>query len=551
MKDQTQTNAALNALLMFYDKTGTPEFGQRLINLGYQLYGSTGTAKALNAAGVPCIDIATIVGDPLINHKVVSLSREIHAGLLAETMEEINEITEKGIMKFSLACIDFYPLENAAADEFATPESIRKQTDIGGPTVASSAAKGGVPVVIEVSQREDLLTWLEAGKPEESAYLQKLEAHVNYVVSRYRGISAKFLDTENQYLVVHGEKTMSLKYGENPQQKFAALYVTDENDPLALNKFKVAYGGNPSYVTMTDVDRVVETVIRTSQGFWENTQNVPKICVAVKHGNACGAAYSEKKDQVIKKSISGDSEAVLGAVVACNFSIDTEELDLLFRSHDPSGKKWGMLSAIVCSEITEAALQILKDRNSGCLVFANPEFHYASARMHEYSSKKVMRSVRGGFLVQDAAVFVPSFAYDKEFIVHNGNFPVEQRGDLILAWALCGNSNSNTITIVQNCRLLGNAVGQQKRVASAKLAIEKALFATGNDDAPLNDGAVAWGDSFFPYPDGVEVLHEAGISVIVATRGSKRDQDVIDFCVKKGINFMTYPDNVGRLFSNH
>lgn len=543
------------ALLMFSDKSGSEETAQRLIHLGFKLYGSQGTTKYLNEHGLSCIDIAMMVGDPILNHKVVSLSREIHAGLLAETVEELNELENLGIMKFDVVLIDLYPLENAILKTDATFESVRAQTDIGGPTAASSAVKGRRVVGIEIWQREQIVSWLEEGKPSEDLFLLSLETHVNFVVSRYRGLSVKYLDQHNNYFVAHGTFARKLKYGENPHQKFAALYAMDDNDLLALHKFEIVYSGPDSYVTATDIDRGVETITRICAGFHANTFVPHKVMVALKHGNPCGASYGTYEQDIIRATISGDCEAVMGAVVVCNFRINKEFLELMFRANDPEEKKWGMIAGIVCKEITPAALVLLEERKSNCIVYVNDKFDYMEMGMEQMRNGKIFRAVRGGVLVQDAPVFIPRFRKDETYMYHCGDFSRFQTTDLIFAWGINSTSNSNTITIVRERKLLGDAVGQQKRVASSVLAVEKAQFALsfGNQDA-LNKGsqnAIAWGDSFFPYPDGIEVLQKAGVMCVIATHGSKRDQSVIDFCKENDMAFATYPNPVARGFFGH
>ncbi len=543
-----------NALLMFSDKDGSEIIAQRLINLGYHLYGSAGTTKHLIRIGIEIIDIATMVGDPILNHKVVSLSREIHAGLLANGSEEFAELANLNIQPFEVVLIDLYPLEQTVAKEGVTIEKVRETTDIGGPTAASSAAKGCRVIGIEVAQREIILSWLEAGKPDEQEFLLKLEAHVNYFVSRYRGLSANFLDVDKNYLIIHGGIIRKLKYGENPHQKFAALYAVDNNDPLALHNFDIVYpqGARDSYVTATDVDRVVETVIRICAGNKLNYKKPGFVTVAVKHGNACGASFNKSEEVSILNAISGDCEAVLGAVVACNFIITKEYLELIFRSHDPQGKKWGMLAALVCQDIEPEALAVLKGRNSNCLVYVNDFFNTKIGP--EHMQKTMFRSVRGGFIKQDASVFIPCFTADnQELYMTSDKLLSTDKQNLIFAWAINSTSNSNTITIVRNGKLLGNAVGQQKRVASSKLAIEKAEFSIQyqNQSPIVDSNTVAWGDSFFPYPDGIEVLANAGVKIIGATRGSKRDLEIFTFCLEREITCVTFPDTIARGFFAH
>ena len=127
--------------------------------------------------------------------------------------------------------------------------------------------------------------------------------------------------------------------------------------------------------------------------------------------------------------------------------------------------------------------------------------------------------------------------------------------DLILAWAIGCTSNSNTIAIVRDGKLLGNGVGQQDRVGAAKLAISRADDAASalyNSDTKANlANSVVYSDSFFPFSDGPQVLIDRGIKIIFATSGSVNDGDVIKSCVEQGATLVLFPDKTARGFAWH
>jgi phosphoribosylaminoimidazolecarboxamide formyltransferase/IMP cyclohydrolase len=80
-------------------------------------------------------------------------------------------------------------------------------------------------------------------------------------------------------------------------------------------------------------------------------------------------------------------------------------------------------------------------------------------------------------------------------------------------------------------RLFGGGAGQMDRVASCKIAVEKA-----GDHAR---GAVAASDAFFPFPDGPQILIDAGVKLILHPGGSKRDQETVDLCNERGVTVVT------------
>lgn len=157
MKKQT-------ALLSAFDKTGLETFAGELVTLGWDILASGGTATYLAKYGIPVRDVAEIVGEPILGHRVVTLSREIHAALLAkDTAEDQAELDRLGIPRIDLVYVTLYPLREEILSEHCTLESVIEKTDIGGPTLLRSAAKGRR---IALSRKEDLqvaLRYIQGG----------------------------------------------------------------------------------------------------------------------------------------------------------------------------------------------------------------------------------------------------------------------------------------------------------------------------------------------------------------------------------------------------
>lgn len=188
-----------NALLSVYDKTGIVEFAQSLVALGWTLYASGGTAKAIASARIPVTDVADLVGgEAILGHRVVTLSREVHAGILARNTDaDIAELEREGILWIDLVCVDMYPLKGEIDRHGSTSESVIEQTDIGGPTMLRSAAKGGRIVVCEAKDRSRIIEWLKAGEPDREIFLKDLAAKAEAVVSEYCLASALYHGKDN------------------------------------------------------------------------------------------------------------------------------------------------------------------------------------------------------------------------------------------------------------------------------------------------------------------------------------------------------------------
>ncbi len=284
------------ALLSVYDKTGIVEFAKALLALpdqSWEIIASGGTAKALTDAGIPVIDTGSIVGGPILGHRVVTLSREIHAGLLAkDNAEDRAELDKLGIRYIDLVCSDLYPLKTEIAKAGSTRESVVEQTDIGGPTMIRSAAKADRIVICDPADRTPVINWLKGGEENRAAFIQLLHAKAEFVVADYVLTSARY-HGQGLYEGFTGAMLAECKYGENAYQTPARVYDAGGLDPLSLKNFTLVAGAAPSYNNWCDLDRMLITATHIAAGFDQNYGAVPKIAIAVKHGNACGAAVGE------------------------------------------------------------------------------------------------------------------------------------------------------------------------------------------------------------------------------------------------------------------
>lgn len=549
------------ALLSVYDKTGIVDFARGLIDLGWRIYASGGTAKAMADAGLAVTDVTELVGGgAILGHRVVTLSREISAGLLADTdsAEDMAELKKLGLPVIDLVCVDMYPLEEAIRKPDTTRADIILQTDIGGPTMLRAAAKGRRIVLSHVSQRSAVLDWLRSGKSDETKFLDDLAGRAEYEVARYVAVSAEYLGGTE----VSGSLariSSPTKYGENPWQSPAAFYADNRvaADLLGLDQFEHVQGMERSFVNMTDIDRLLQTVTHIAAGFKRNFNSVPSIAVGVKHGNACGAGVGETSVEAVEKMLSGDTRAIFGGVVMINGAID-EQVAKALMHHAMDGDRPRLLDGVVGASVTKEALELLS-RNK-LRVVINP----ALADLDEDSLDKARRQrpVRGGALEQPNYDFIMDLNSD-QMQVH-GQPTDQQKQDMILAWAVGSTSNSNTITLVKVGQLIGNGVGQQDRVGAGQLALtrtttelpeleehgDKLVLKVTLDKNKLA-GAAAYSDSFFPFPDGPGLLAKAGITAILTSSGSVADDTVVKSLTDKGVAVVMVPDKIGRGFYLH
>lgn len=521
--------------------------------MGYQknplnkglFYGSGGTAKKLADVGIPVKDVKELVGGgAILGHKVVTLSRELHAGLLADyDGPDLLEMESLNLPYINMVCCDMYPLQAEILNPDHTFASVVKQTDIGGPTMIRSGIKGGRIVLADPSDREMVIEWLQAGRPNEDVFIKELAAKAEFIVSRYISESAMFRG-DGKYQIISGIKHLQLKYGENPHQLNAAFFTCSDNtDPLSLANIQMIEGVTPSYVSFLDLDRAIETMTRFVAGFKLNfpDEQVPFIAIGVKHGNACGFSVCDDPHETTRKMVSGDSQALFGGTVVINFAVDEKIADAILHQDSETRRP---IDNILAPKFNKGVVDILKRKGNKCRILELPALSSLDENSVNLSTK--FKSVRGGFVMQDAPLFILDFKHPEMNFVCEQVPSQKKIMDLIIAWAIGSSSNSNTITIVKDGMLIGNGVGQQDRVGAAKLATTRAY----NRFHDIK-GAVAYSDSFFPFTDGINALIECGVDTIFATTGSVRDKDIIAFCQENNVTLITLPDKVARGFSCH
>jgi len=194
------------ALLSVYDKTGIVDFGKKLKELGFDIIASGGTARELIANGVEVRDVASIVGEPILGHRVVTLSREIHAALLAQnTQVDIAELEKIGVPMINLVYVNMYPLAEEITKADHTLASVIEKTDIGGPCMLRSAAKGRRIVMCNPDQIAEVLEKIQQYKFMDGGelppgYISKMVAIAEKEVADYCYLSGDF---HSEYATKH------------------------------------------------------------------------------------------------------------------------------------------------------------------------------------------------------------------------------------------------------------------------------------------------------------------------------------------------------------
>ncbi|MCU1390985.1 MAG: purH, partial [Ilumatobacteraceae bacterium] len=136
-----------------------------------------------------------------------------------------------------------------------------------------------------------------------------------------------------------------------------------------------------------------------------------------------------------------------------------------------------------------------------------------------------VRAIDGGLLVQQA----DTVTMDRStWTVVTETQPTDaQWDDLAFAWLVCAAVSSNAIVFAKDRQAFGIGAGQQNRVDSARIA--------QNRSAGRAVGGVCASDAFFPFPDGLEVAAEAGVTAVIQPGGSVNDHLVIAAANEHGL----------------
>ncbi|MDD5308854.1 MAG: hypothetical protein PHU25_16185 [Deltaproteobacteria bacterium] len=149
------------ALLSVSDKRGIETLGRGLVDLGFEILSTGGTAHALRAAGIPITKVSDYTGFPeIMDGRVKTLHPRIHGGILARPVKaHLEDLSQIGGSLISLVIVNLYPFSQTAKAPSVTLSDLVEQIDIGGPCLIRAAAKNfeRVTVVCDPEDYENIL----------------------------------------------------------------------------------------------------------------------------------------------------------------------------------------------------------------------------------------------------------------------------------------------------------------------------------------------------------------------------------------------------------
>jgi phosphoribosylaminoimidazolecarboxamide formyltransferase/IMP cyclohydrolase len=464
-------------------------------------------------------DISELTGFPeMLDGRVKTLHPKVHGGLLyiRGNSEHEAAVAAYGIEPIDMVVVNLYAFEKTAAQPGVAFGHLIENIDIGGPSMVRSAAKNfeDVAIVTRVADYPALIEELQANNGTLSrATRWRLAKQAFALTAAYDSAIANTLDQISEAPVPNASAVLdltalpttlrinfplaqSLRYGENPHQR-AALY--SDGSGLGVAGAHQLQGKELSFNNLVDLDAC-----------WELAQEFDEpAAIIMKHTNPCGAATGATILEAYQKALACDPVSAFGSVIGINREVDAaaaEEIAKLF------------VEAIAAPAFSPEARERFSAKKNLRLI-----------EVHSAPPRPVVKHVSGGLLLQDADTGrIDAGALDPGLKVVTWRPPTaEELRSLLFAWRVCKHVKSNAIVYARDGQTLGVGAGQMSRVDAARFGAMKAVL-------PLK-GCVAASDAFFPFPDGLETVAQAGASAVIQPGGSVKDQDVIDAADRLGM----------------
>ncbi|MCZ6577732.1 MAG: bifunctional phosphoribosylaminoimidazolecarboxamide formyltransferase/IMP cyclohydrolase [Gammaproteobacteria bacterium] len=500
----TTASPVRRALISVSDKTDVIELAQNLHAQGVEILSTGGTASLIAQQDIPVIEISDYTGFPeMMAGRVKTLHPKIHGGILARRGIDEEVMQAHDIKPIDLVVINLYPFQATVANPDCTLADAIENIDIGGPAMVRAAAKNHarVTVIVDPLDYSQVLQEMENNngavddKTRFSLAIKAYEHTANYdgAIANYFGRLVQkpedqlFPRTINfQYQHAQG-----MRYGENPHQN-AAFYVESNVLEPGIASATQLQGKALSYNNIGDTDAALECVKQFEQA----------ACVIVKHANPCGVAVDDNIHDAYTRAFITDPESAFGGIIAFNRRLDAKTAQAIIDRQ--------FVEVIIAPEVDNEASDIVAGKQSvrllACGNWQNPVYRLDYKR------------VNGGLLVQD----VDAELYDSLTVVTKLQPTEDQMQDLLFAWQVAKFVKSNAIVYAGKRMTIGVGAGQMSRINSARIAGIKA------EHAGLEvTGSVMASDAFFPFRDGIDAAHEAGISAVIQPGGSMRDDEVI------------------------
>ena len=495
----------MRALLSVSDREGILELARGLRDAGVECYATDGTRAHLAEHDIEVAAVSELTDtQEILGGRVKTLHPAIFAGLLArrDQPDHLAQLAEHGIGQIDIVVVNLYPFGRTVMQPGTSLDQALEQIDIGGVALLRAAAKNfpGVAAVSDPTQYASVLRDLKTIGAVSPETRQKLAAEAFALTAAYDAQIASYLNLQAgtlfpSRLTMVVEKRADLRYGENPHQ-MGAFYADPAQRASTISTAQQIAGKDLSFNNLLDLDAA-----------WNIASDfkTPTVCI-VKHGNPCGLASVVDLADAFRGALEGDSVSAYGGIIGANRIVD----EATARAIRP-----GFFEAIVAPGYTPEALEILRTKKGFEIVEVPPsDDHGPELGISNFDFKRI----GGGVLVQTFDNLEED--RNKLQVVTQRRPTLEELTDLLFAWRAVRHVRSNAVVLAKKHSMIGMGAGQPSRVVSVEVALRKA-----GERAPLS---VMASDAYFPFPDGIQIAAQAGVTAIIQPGGSIRDEMAIE-----------------------
>ena len=491
------------ALISVSDKEGIAEFAEGLVERGFQVISTGGTARHIREAGVEVVEVSEVTGFPeIFDGRVKTLHPLIHGGILAreERQEDRQTRSEHEIPRIDLVVANLYPFVETVTESSGGLGEVVEMIDIGGPTLLRAAAKNfaSKTVVVDADDDERVLEAYDGDGPDEGLRRELALKAFRHTAEYDAAISGYFegeVEPEGHRQLPESwslgmSRTRSLRYGENPHQKGALYREATAQD---WGGFEKLHGKDLSYNNLVDLDGAVQLTLEFDR---------PAVSI-IKHTNPAGCAVGSSVSEAYDRALECDPMSAFGGIVVVNRTVGPQLAEKLSDRY---------FEVIAAYDYDEEALEKLTQKKSVRILEMPDEVK---------SPERMVRATVLGVVAQTADPPIELDFDEVEIPTERQPTDEELRG-LAFNWRVCKHVKSNAIVLGGENRTLGVGAGQMSRVDAVEFAVQKSRQSL--------EGSVMASDAFFPFRDAVDAGAEAGVRAIIQPGGSKNDPEVIEAC---------------------
>ncbi len=496
----------MRALLSVANRDGISTFARELLGLGVEIFATDGTRDHLAEDGIEVGSVSDLTNvPPLVGGQVKTFHPAVYAGILArrDVPAQLDELAAHGIGAIDIVVVNVKPFAPQVGARQVALADVIEMIDVGGVALLGAAARNyaAVAAIANPSHYGRVARELRELGVLSGELRQQLAAEAFGIVAAYHAEIAAYIDqvSGTQFpsrLALVLEKVEDLRYGENPHQR-AAFYRETTHRSGSLADARQVQGGQPSFNNLLDLD----AAYRIAQDF-----TAPTVAI-VKHTDPVGMASHDELVEAYRHALETDPVASFGGIVGVNRELDgATAREIAANSYE----------AVIAPGFSESALGILRQKSGLELLAVPPD---PSEGLRDYGIANLdFKRVSGGLLVESQ----DSLELDKRQlqVVTRRRPTLEELTDLLFAWRSVRHVRSNAIILARSGSTVGIGAAQASRLVSVEVALRRA-----GDRARMS---VMASDAYFPFPDGIALAANSGVSAIIQPGGSIRDEMAIE-----------------------